>query len=328
MQLRGSFALLFALLAFAPGARAQERVADKQLAHDEYAAGVSAFQRGEDESAREHFTAADRAFASPNVKLMLGRALVRLQQLTAAHAVWSAALRDAEASGDARYGETISAAKEALALLSGRLATITLRVDDETGGASLRVNGREIERSGWGEPIVSEPGSIEIALTAPDGRRDVEQVELGAGASASLELQLTTPPPLMAASATEPDMPTAPPSRPISLPVPERRNQPVRAISYAGAGVGLVGIAAFGVLGALSNAEWSKLDRACPGRIACDPALEGHASRGRTYEALANVSLGVGIAALATGVVLFVLSAGDEKRPNPSAQAALLGGRF
>jgi hypothetical protein len=60
----------------------------------------------------------------------------------------------------------------------------------------------------------------------------------------------------------------------------------------------------------------------------CAAALQDHATQGRTYQALANVSLGVGIAALAAGVVLWVIGLPDEQPSARSASATRLSGTF
>lgn len=331
MRVRSSFGLALGL-AFACNlglARAEAADSDAQThAREEYAAGVAAFQRGEHEQARAHFAAADAAFPSPNVKLMLGRALLRLGQLVAAQATLTAALREAHAADSGqRYEQAASAADEELQQLAPRLATINVRVDDPTGSATLRVGKREIPRDAWQEPIVSEPGSIEVALAGPNGQRDVKLLELSGGAAATLAMSVPEAPPPTAALATAPT-PVTQPAAPAQAVSSESRGQTARSMGYVAAGVGVAGIVAFGVLGSMSNAQFNKLDSACPTRMNCDPALEDHATQGRTYQTLANVSLGVGIAALAAGVVLWVIGSPDEQRPASSARAPRLSGTF
>jgi hypothetical protein len=331
MRVRSSFGLALGL-AFACNlgvARAEPADSDAQThAREEYAAGVAAFQRGDHEQAHAHFCAADAAFPSPNVKLMLGRALLRLGQLVAAHATLTAAVREAHAADSSqRYEQAASAADEELQQLAPRLATINVRVDDPTGSATLWVGTREIPRDAWQEPIVSEPGSIEVALAGPNGRRDVKLLELSGGAAATLAMSVPEAPPPTAALATAPT-PATQPAAPAQAVSSESRGQTARSLGYVAAGVGVAGIVAFGVLGSMSNAQFNKLDSACPTRMNCDPALEDHATQGQTYQTLANVSLGVGIAALAAGVVLWVIGSPDEQRPASSARAPRLWGTF
>jgi hypothetical protein len=329
MRVRSSFGLALGL-AFAcnlAGAPAHAADSDAQThAREEYAAGVAAFQRGDHEQARAHFSAADAAFPSPNVKLMLGRALLRLGQPVAAHQVLTAAVREAHAEGSGqRYEQAADAASEELQQLAPHLATINVRVEDPSGDATLRVAQREIPREAWRDPIVSEPGSIEVALAGASGRRDVKLLELSAGAAATLVMRVPEAPPPTAALATAP-APAKLPAAPAQAVSNESRGQTARSMGYVAAGVGVAGIVAFGVLGSLSNAQFDKLESACPTRMNCDAALQDHATQGRTYQALANVSLGVGIAALAAGVVLWVIGLPDEQRPASSASAPRVSG--
>jgi hypothetical protein len=71
----------------------------------------------------------------------------------------------------------------------------------------------------------------------------------------------------------------------------------------------VLGVASFVVFGALSNAQFSDLEQGCPDRHACSPSLRTHQTRGQSYQTVANVSLGVGVAALGTGVALWILGA-------------------
>lgn len=75
--------------------------------------------------------------------------------------------------------------------------------------------------------------------------------------------------------------------------------------------VGGAGLASFAVFGAMSNSQWDKLNAACSDEH-CDARLSSHADRGRTYQTIANVSLGVGAALLAAGVTLFVLHENED----------------
>jgi hypothetical protein len=135
----------------------------------------------------------------------------------------------------------------------------------------------------------------------------VKQLELTGGTAASLALLIPEHAP-----AVEPEVPptaaavAAPPAS-VTARAPE-----LRPLSYAAAGIGGAGIVTFGVLGALSNAQFAKLDEGCPTRSQCSSALKANADRGQTYQTLANVSLGIGVAALAAGVVLWVLALPDE----------------
>jgi hypothetical protein len=308
-------------------ASAQPAAPDGQtLAREAYAAGVAAFQQGDHVQALVHFAAADEAFPSPNVKLMLGRTLLQLDRKLEAYASLAAAVRDARSTGTTRYEQAANAASEELQRLAPSLATISLRVEDPTGRATLRVGDQEIPREAWADPIAAEPGEIDIVLTGPDGQRDAKQVEMPGGGGATLSMVVPT--------RAAPVLAEAPaPSRAAQLTqaatADSDRSQQLRLLSYVAAGVGTGGIVAFGVLGAMSNSQFSDLETSCPDRGACNAGLREHATRGQTYQTLANVSLGIGLSALAAGVVLWVVGLpGERSQLALSARGIQLTGAF
>lgn len=87
----------------------------------------------------------------------------------------------------------------------------------------------------------------------------------------------------------------------------------LRRYSYIAGGVAGAGIVGFAVLGLVGKSEESHLDN-----LRCAPhCSQGDVDAIRTKYVLADVSLGVGLAALAAGVTLFVLSEPkhDDKPP-------------
>jgi tetratricopeptide (TPR) repeat protein len=297
------------------------------LAREAYASGVVAFQSGDYAQALAQFTTANAAFPSPNVKLMLGRALQQLGRRPAAYEAFQAAVRDANGGDITRYEQAANAAKEALQQLEAALAVIRVRIVDPSGEATLRVGNQEIARDGWSEPIAADPGAIEIALVGPDGQRDVKHLEMSAGTAATLSMALAE---RAQAGSSEPAVAVRPSVRPTAAVVTEAdRRQQLRMFSYVAAGIGTGGIVAFGVLGAMSNAQFSQLDAGCPNRSACSPSLEAHATRGQAYQTLANVSLGIGLTALAAGVVLWVVGLPSEhSQVAVTARGVQLSGSF
>jgi hypothetical protein len=104
-------------------------------------------------------------------------------------------------------------------------------------------------------------------------------------------------------------------------PPPAPSRSPVRLIAGASlAGLGVAGLAAFTALGLDARAEEKDL------RTTCRPnCSEGAVSSVRTRYTLANVSLGVGVAAL--GAAAFVLLTGKSSSPpDPSAQVDVVAG--
>ena len=87
-----------------------------------------------------------------------------------------------------------------------------------------------------------------------------------------------------------------------------------RTIGFVAGGIGIAGIVSFAVFGQLNNAKFDKLQNECKSNR-CQPYLESERDTGKTFQTIANVSLGVGVVGLATGAVLLLSSGGESERP-------------
>ena len=332
-RLRAWSRLCALIAALAPCAVAAQSPEQQAAARKAYAAGVTAFESGDNGRAYEQFLVADQTVASPNIKLMLGRTLIRLSRRTEAYRVLTQAVKSA---GDVpKYESAARAAREELHELEHQLALVRVRIADPTSNTALKVDDHWIDRALWSEALAFEPGSVRIELSEPDGRHDLQQLSLSPGSSLTLDMRvppaavavaaapLAAPPPV----AAEPPQPVSElPSTPEPVEPPQRAansgGHSLRPVSYIVAGVGVGGLAAFGILGALSDKEFSRLESACPTAKSCDAKYRDNATRGQTYQTIANVSLGVGAAALVAGVVLWLVSGHDDSAGEP--QHALL----
>jgi hypothetical protein len=66
------------------------------------------------------------------------------------------------------------------------------------------------------------------------------------------------------------------------------------------------------VFGALSHAQYARLERACPNAESCPSTYREYATRGKTYQTVANIALAAGAAVLATGITLWLVTLPDE----------------
>jgi hypothetical protein len=310
-------------------AQSQDAQAEARAA---YTAGVDAFGRGENEKARDLFAQAEAKFASPNIELMLGRALMKLERNVEAHHVLTRALRTSRESP--KYTSAGAAAHDELQELEKRVAIVRLRIASERGDETLLVNGAQLDRSEWTEPFAVEPGLVRVELSRPDAPPGAQQVELAAGSAVTLALKL---PAAAAPAASEPleHEPIKPASRDAHAKTrspahpAHRSRSDLRGFGYALVGVGAVGLAAFGVLGAMSQAQFSALEDACPDANVCPSKYRAHADRGQTYQTLANIALVAGAATLTTGVTLWIVSLPEERATIAFTPSSVeLRGRF
>jgi hypothetical protein len=183
---------------------------------------------------------------------------------------------------------------------------------------------------------VVAPGRLRVELSRPGAPSELRQLTVFAGSTATVELTsklpskpsaippATAPAPIAVGSQTprlQAPVPAVKPApeapSPTSSPVPDAqsggRGRQLRGFSYALAGVGVIGISTFAVFGSMSHSQFAKLEAGCPEATRCDPALRDTATRGQTFQTLANVALVAGAAALTTAVTLWLVSLPEER---------------
>ncbi len=166
--------------------------------------------------------------------------------------------------------------------------------------ATVRVDGRVAASRLDGRPIAMDPGPHVVRVEAPAGAADVRVVVRQGEQNRPVDLQVGGPrAPLVVA--------TAPP-RPLSPPVPEPRPPGGRATAgWIALGVGAAGLAGFAALGLHARSEVEDMRKTCLGH--CDPGRVEAAERAAL---LANLALGVGIAAAGTGTWLLWVTPGRD----------------
>lgn len=182
-----------------------------------------------------------------------------------------------------------------------------VRISSAAGLLTPRIDGQAVEL---------DPGEYDLRFEAPGMQPLTEHVVIARGEqNRLLRVELT---PL--ATATSP-MPAPSAVAPRSLLVPG-----------IFAGVGVLGVAGFGALGAWGRSSESTLEDTCAPRCSASAV-----SAVRSKYLFADISLGVGVASLAAGVY-FLLSPGTETPPpraaavdvraSPSGLSASYGGTF
>lgn len=264
-----------------------------------YKAGVSAMDKDKDPSAAlEKFRESYGIVASPNTHMLIVRTLAESRQWLEAYHEAQVALAEAKdaTAKDAKYQSAIDGINVELQAIHKHIAFVTVKVGSAVpDDATLTVAGNSVAREAWGQPIPLAPGEVAVVLTSSEGEI-TETVQAPAGKTT--EVSMGPAPEVAPAPA-----PAAPPPPP-----EDGYSGPDRRILAVGAGaVGLLGFVGFGAFGLLANAQFDRLESGCrPDPEFCDPDLEDDASKGRTYQAVANAGLAIGIIGVAAGAGLFV----------------------
>jgi tetratricopeptide (TPR) repeat protein len=217
-----------------------------------------------------------------------------------------------------RKRNVAASARAALQKLEAELAAVTVRITPADAAARIVIDDKRAEIVRVGEAAELEPGKHVITVDAPGFRQARREIELAPGARDLLVITLEP------ASAAEPAA-AAPPSGP-------------RSLATAGWVTGLAGSAVLATGAALIAVA---ADRAAEIRSECGPdaappvcplgsaeVADALASEGRAFEISGYVGLGVGGAAVATGISLLIadaVGANDSVHISPRVSASEVG---
>ena len=270
----------------------------KNQAKKHYRSAMKDFEGERYEKALKGFHASYDAVASPNSHLMIARVQIKMGNLLEAHAELLLVIDEAaEASKKAKkYAKTLEAANHEFDELKAKIAIVKPSV-----GVELQLDDEIIESADWGKARVVSPGSHTYTLRTDDGRET--RISFEAKAGSETLTHLSVPKPTAETAAATPTSQNTPPP-----------HAELKTLSYISAGVGVAGLATFGIFGYLNNQVSDDLESSCPGRR-CEGNQWKDAEDGRLYQTVANVGLGVGLIGIGTAAVLWY-------RHNGSASAS------
>lgn len=272
-------------------------------------AGLEAFLAGsrllKEGRAAEALVELERSMAqqpSPNTELLVGHALRQLGRRTEAAAAYERVTAAAAArvrDGEERFRPTLADAGRWGALLRAELAVLTIALSSSAASMEVTIDGAMVALTDDGDGRASarvwrEPGVARIVARDAGGTTREATVDLARGGDERVTLDL-------GGSPDEEGIPPPPPA------------------AWIAGGVGAVGLVSFAVFGAMAESAASDL-RACePGCDPGDPANRDAVDSGQRDATIANVSLAVGVAGIATGAILWALWPEDE----PSRDSAI-----
>ncbi|MGD0524324.1 MAG: tetratricopeptide repeat protein [Polyangiaceae bacterium] len=269
----------------------------REQAQARFARGKELLAKKQYEAALAEFRASHEIVGSPNTRLELARCLRAMGKLVAAYAeLGRAAVEAKELVGqDNRYQRAFDSASSERAEIEPQLGFATLTIQNATDDTKVIVGGEELRRAAWGEPTPVIAGDTEVVLETPGHTTVKRTLTLAAGQKTTLTVD-----------ALSGDPAPAPPPPPEAT-AGGSGTPPLRLAAYVAGGVGVAGLATFTIAGIMARSTYNDLNGACQGGP-CPPDKTGEISSGKTQQTIANVGLIVGIAGVAAGVTLFVLS--------------------
>jgi hypothetical protein len=250
--------------------------------------------------------------STPQVRFNMALCEERLGKLVAALGDYELAAADARAEKADNVAEEVEGRLEAL---RQRIPKITVSRGSGAEAAIIALDGVSLGDQVVGTPMPTDPGPHTVEAHAPGFKPFRQSLRVAEQESQSIEIVL------------EPE-PAPPPYARIPDAPPPRGRSPV--YGYVVGGVGLASLGTSAVFFGLRASKINELEKKCPD-LACPPSASSDIDAGKLYTNVANVTLVVGVAALATGIVL-VLTSGPRHEAAvalaPAVGGAQLLGKF
>ena len=272
----------------------------REQAQSRFARGKELLARKQFDQALVEFRASHDIVSSPNTRLEIARCLRASGKLVAAYAELGRTAVEAKelVAQDNRYQRAYDSATAERAEIEPKLGFVTLTVQNATDETKVQIGGEEIRRAAWSEPAPVAPANSEIVVSTPGHAPVRRTVSLAAGQKQALTIDALSGDATAAAAAPPP--PPAPEAS-------EGAGPSLRTWAYVAGGVGVAGLATFGIFGLMAKSTYDDLNSACHGGP-CPSSKSGEISSGKTDQVIANVGLVVGLLGVTAGATLYVVS--------------------
>jgi len=296
-----ALALLALGLTLGPQALAQpadsaSRKAARVLAEE----GLSLFDQKDYAAALQRFDKADSLMAVPTVDLFAARCLVQLGRLVEASAryldVINAPLAD---DAPTAFKTAQSDAQQERAALLPRLAALAVTIEGGAEGATVLLDGEEIDPANLGDARPVDPGTHRVEGKRA-GKTAMEEVTLAEGETKAISFKLPKPPP-----------PPPPPPKP-----PE--TSWMWTAGLIGLGAGGAGLAVWGVTGGIALGQKGTLEENGCSDGRCPAWSKPGSYSGLRVASMVGLYAGIGLAA--AGATLFILAPSPSKKTSAAAR--------
>ncbi|HEX2871258.1 MAG TPA: PEGA domain-containing protein [Polyangiaceae bacterium] len=310
-------------LGFVTVARAAPTAQEVALAETLFRDAQRAMKAGNYAEACPKFAESQRLDPAVGTLMNLAACHEAAGQLASAWAEFTDAAAWAKREGRA---DRLKVLEERLKQIEPRLSTATLVVSSAATELSVELDGSVIGRPAWNTPMPINPGRHKLRVSAPGFKDYTTEFEVGREKDAkrvavpALEPAPAAPASPAASAAAAPSQPSpAKKAGPVSSkPSSSSRTKRVAAYVTAGTGLGLVGVGSF--FGVRAVSKMSESDAECPNER-CTATGAERSVEANSAANVANVCVGVGLAAIGVGAYLYFTS-GSSK--NEQAARVLL----
>ena len=299
-----SLALSLSFLLAPASANAQEPAGDSasealKLAREQFGQAIALQTAGDWAGALTLLKQVAAVKSTPQVRFNIALCEERLGRLIAALGDYELAAADARAEKADQVAEEVEARREAL---SQRIPKLTVKRGAGPGAeaASISLDGVILGDQVIGTPMPTDPGPHTVEATAAGFKPFRKSVRVVEKQSEMIEVVLEPEPVATQGGA----------GQPVSSARPVGRS-PV--YGYVIGGIGIASLGASGVFFGLRAGKISDLDKVCDKNKVCPIGSKNDIEQGELYTTIANVTLAVGAAAVAGGLVLILTSGPSDE---------------
>lgn len=284
-----------------------------QLATEIFGEAQRLFDKGKYAEALVGFRQAYNASNSPNARFMVGNCLIALGKNSEAYVEMSETMKEAGARADKepKYAKTRDSAKEQLTLLEGKIGKVIVHIEERE--AEVTVNGGRVAPDKLGTTLAVDPGTVTIAAKHVDGRTVFQEKVVTAGKTETIDLVFPSEK-TSGGQGTDSSGATSPNDRTEST--TSSKGGGVRVAGGVVLGLGVAGMALFGIAGFMAKGRFATLETECGGVRCTDAKYADVIDSGKTLTTVANVGLGIGAASIVAGTLMMVLG-GPSKAAAP-----------
>ena len=302
-------------------ARAQDATG-KAAAEALFENGVQLMKAGRFAEACPKLETSQRVDPGVGTLLYLAECYERLGRTASAWATFREAESLARASNQADRARTAQARAQKLEAELSYL-TVSLAPEARVEGLVVRRGGTVVLPDLYGVAAPVDPGVVEIEAGAPGHRRHTAQVKVGPRAKEVVTVpklepdpSAEPPPPVSATPGTPATMTPGPAASPPESPRTDSSAEPSpnHTAAYIVGGIGIVGIGVGSYFGLRAISKNSDAEAFCKTRNVCtDQQGIDLTEDAKDAAVISNIAFAVGGAALATGVVLYLMAPGGNE---------------
>lgn len=302
--------VLCVLLSTTAAFAADPNAADKETARSLMQEGRDLRDKGDAKGALQRFQGANGIMHVPTTALEVARTQVALGLLVEARdTVASIRLMPAAGGEPPQFKEARDKADELDASLEGRIPalTIVVRGAAEEAAPELAIDGVQVPPAAAALPQRVDAGH-HLVVAKTRGATAQQEVDVTEGEQKKIELTLVATGETSSATPEESpfEPPPPPPPPPQAPPAPATSHSPT-SLTYAGFGVGGLGLVVGAIAGGLSWSKTSSLSGECNATKRCAGQGASDYDTAKTLALVSNVGFAVAVAGAAVGVVSLVV---------------------